>query len=897
MTASIALIALTACQQAEQKQNSTNEISSDISSISQTQLTTLAEQLVVKYRFLSNIETDCPDLISNNDADNKAKAVPYCYGAEILLTTPESYLVNNWQLNFSQVYPVYASRSDDFTLQHINGDIHQITPKKNFAGFQAQKTKKIKLWVKSTLITESELMPNYWLSSDNLQPKVVTSTRTQVDAETGLEVQPYVVPFSDVAKQIKSSPDDINQYASAQWLYDHEASLESLAQSKGHLTYAIVPTPKSLQVLDETKQFDFSQGVKLSLINIDNSAISAALSRLALFGFELTDDSQPAVELLLVKNADKPFGWRAGHYQLTINEDKITITAQDDTGVFYGLQSLASLIQLGKSSLPLIVVDDQPHYAYRGQHVDVARNFHNKAFIFRLIEQMAAYKLNKLHLHLAEDEAWRLALPSFPELTSIGSKRCMALNDKQCLQPQLGGANASERDGFYSIDDYKDILRFASAHHIQVIPSLDMPGHSRAAIKAMEARYHYYMQQENELEAKRYLLTDFDDKTQYSSIQHYRDNTLNICMESTYAFVDRVLDDLKAMHQEASHPLALYHIGADETAGAWLDSPVCKALIADKSNEFTDVKHLGAHFIERVAAMVVNKGIGVGGWNDGLQETRVANMPADTYSYIWGALPWGAHQQVSEQSHRGWNIVLSIPDVLYFDFPYQIDPKERGYHWASRRITTRSLFNFMPDNLPIHAEFRVDTLGKHFASDDRLQKDGAGNISHQPLAKGFTVQGIQGQLWSETVRSDKQAEYMIYPRLLALAERAWHQADWQVPYDNNGKYFDKNTSYFTPTLKTQRDKSWLAFSQTLGVKELAKLERAGVFYRLPTVGARVTNGKLYANVAIKGVNIEYKEQRGHWQTYTKPVAVKIPISIRAKANDLKRVGRTTVITE
>jgi len=877
------VVLLVVCQSEQHKQAQQQSQTKPLA-ITQVQLNVLANTLQVQYNFLSNIETDCPDF--------EDKKIAACYGAEIWLTTPTDLAVNAFKLNFSQVYPAYASQSDSFTLEHINGDIHQISPKLPFSGFKARQTLKIKLWVKSTLITKSELMPNYWISAKGLQPVVVKSTQTAFDKETGLEQQPWVMPFSNIAKQIKSSPEDVNQYASPTWLYENEASLEQFDQSTDHVAFAIIPTPKSLTVLDKTKQFDFSKGVKLSLKDIEKSAVASALSRLALVGFDVSSDAKSALEVVVDKNASKSVDWRSGHYQLTIDKNKITIVAQDDVGAFYGLQSLASLIQVETSSLPLIDVDDQPHYAYRGQHVDVARNFHDKAFIFRLIEQMAAYKLNKLHLHLAEDEGWRLEIPSLPELTQVGSKRCMSLSDEHCLQPQLGGAQASERDGFYSVSDYEDILRFASKHHIQVIPSLDMPGHSRAAIKAMEARYYSLMEKSDEVAAKQYLLSDFSDKTQYRSIQNYSDNTLNVCIESTYTFIDKVLDELKAMHQQANHPLELYHIGADETAGAWVDSPACEPLIAQQGKQ-----HLGAHFIERIAAMVANKGISVGGWNDGLKETRAANMPTDTYSYIWGALPWGAHQQVSEQSHRGWNIVLSIPDVLYFDFPDQIDPEEPGYNWASRRITTRSLFNFMPDNLPIHAEFRLDTLGKNFEIDDRLKKDQNGKISHQPLAKGFSVNGIQGQLWSETVRSELQAEYMIYPRLLALAERAWHQASWQVPYDYNGKRFDKNTNYFTQALKAQRDKSWLAFSQTLGLKELVKLERSGVFYRLPSAGAKVKEGMLHANSAIKGLPIEYQEEDGSWQIYSKPVEINSPVKIRTKIINSKRVGRTNDIKE
>lgn len=893
---SIITLLLTACsEEAEHVKSSplkTGSVAVTAPLTAQQQLQGLAENLQVKYHFFSNIETDCPPL--------KGEAVKHCYSAEIELTLPEvspEYFVaqQEWQLNFSQVYPSYASESSDFNLLHLNGDIHQITPKSRFTGFKGGQKHKVKLWVKSTLITESELMPNYWLSAVSLSPAVIESTKTSIDPETGLELQPWVVPFTDVVKQIKSAPDDINQYASTQWLYDNEPNLDTSTDSQ--VDFAIIPTPKSLLVIDKNLRLELVSGINISLTGLEHQDIVAATERLHFLGIK---ESNAGVPVNIILNDDKSAQWRAGHYQLTINAEGIDIQTQDSSGAFYALQSMASLLTLGSTSLPLVKIEDQPHYDYRGQHVDVARNFHSKEFIFALIKQMSAYKLNKLHLHLAEDEGWRLALPSLPELTQLGSKRCLDLTDQKCLQPQLGGAGASDRDGFYSVDDYQEILRLATKHHIQVIPSLDMPGHSRAAIKAMEARYHYYMKQENALEAKRYLLTDFDDKTQYSSIQNYNDNTLNICMESTYAFVDRVLDDLKEMHEQANHPLALYHIGADETAGAWLESPVCQALIADKTNEFGDAKHLGAHFIERVSHMVTSKGIAVGGWNDGLKETTQAAMPEGVYSYIWDALPWGAHLQVSEQARRNWNIILSTPDVLYFDFPYQIDPKERGYNWASRRVTTRTLFNFMPDNLPIHAEFRVDTLGKNFVSNDEIQHDESGKVIHQPLPNGFVIKGIQGQLWSETVRSSEQAEYMIYPRLLALAERAWHQADWQIPYDYSGKTYSENSNAFTDKAKQQRDQQWLSFSQTIAEKELPKLDLAGVFYRLPTVGAKIVKGELNANIALKGLPIEYRQQDKNeqtWLPYKTPVRVTLPIEVRARTTDKKRAGRTLVLTE
>jgi hexosaminidase len=201
----------------------------------------------------------------------------------------------------------------------------------------------------------------------------------------------------------------------------------------------------------------------------------------------------------------------------------------------------------------------------------------------------------------------------------------------------------------------------------------------------------------------------------------------------------------------------------------------------------------------------------------------------------------------------------------------------------------------MPDNLPLHAEFRQDTLGNDFTINDQVQYDDSGLITHKPLPENYSVTGIQGQLWSETIRSDNQAEYMLYPRLLALAERAWHQANWQVPYNHKGAVYNKSSSVFTDRLRHLRDTQWLHFSQTIGVKELPKLDLAGVFYRIPTVGAHIDSSQLEASVALKGLPIEYKEGNGHWQNYNVPVKVNKPLQIRARSSDLKRAGRTLLV--
>ena len=140
------------------------------------------------------------------------------------------------------------------------------------------------------------------------------------------------------------------------------------------------------------------------------------------------------------------------------------------------------------------------------------------------------------------------------------------------MVPQLGAGldKTVAVNGYYSVADYTEILKAATARHIQVLPSLDMPGHSRAAVKAMAARYQKYMALEEEEKAKEFLLYDANDPTVYSSVQFYGDNTINACMESSYAFVKEVMSQVKQIHADAGQPLTRYHIGADETAGAWV---------------------------------------------------------------------------------------------------------------------------------------------------------------------------------------------------------------------------------------------------------------------------------------------------------------------------------------
>jgi len=830
----------------------------------------IAETLGVKYRVLTNIPTDKCD---------KSKADGICFEVQLSFTASQVINSNEWSIHFSQISPIQSFESEEFSVEHVNGDLHKISLKDTFKGFAAGETKILMFRAMFWSLSESDALPNYIVSANNIQPRVIESTKPYIDSETGLEVLPYVVPFTDYEQQFKRSAGDSTQWLDAASLYERNTKLDD---NKLDVSKVIIPTPKSVIYDDNNTQLDLSLGINIDFGNVAKTDVTVAISRLASLGVNNNTQGKP-VTLSIVKNNMKMIG----SYQLTITETGIKVIGVDGAGVFNGLQSISSLITLGSTHVPLLTATDEPHYEFRGLLIDVARNFHNKAFILTLLDQMAAYKLNKLHLHLGDDEGWRLEIPSLPELTEISSTRCFDLDDQNCLSPQLGAGvdPTSEVNGYYSVADYQEILKAATARHIQVIPSLDMPGHSRAAIKAMAARSKKYAIAEQDDKAKQFNLYDANDPTVYSSVQFYNDNTINVCLESSYDFVTEVMTQVKKIHADAGQPLTRYHIGADETAGAWIESQACIDFIANNDKGVEKMSDLGAYFIERVAGILSDLDIETAGWSDGLEHTRKENMPTIVQSNAWDTLFWGGHNKTHQLVNRDWQVVLSSPDALYFDFPYEADPKEHGYYWASRHTNTEKIFQFIPDNLPIHAEFWLDRQDNAYEADD----------TKTPMKLGKRFVGIQGQLWSENTRTDNTAQYKLFPRLFALAERSWHLPDWAVPYNYQGAKYSKDTNAFTPDKRAQRDQQWQIFANVIGQKALAKLENDKIFYRLPTVGAIVKNGKLHTNIAFPGVVIEYKEHGGNWTRYSAPVTVKGEVKVRSISFDGQRKGRSVAV--
>ena len=469
----------------------------------------------------------------------------------------------DWQIYFHSIRKINTVQQHGLVLEHVQGDLHRIKLTAAFAGLRAGQALTLDFSGAPWIVSYSDFMPRAFIVAGKLQPAVFANTDTE-------QLEQFVAPIVKKEQQLRNMGEaDLFPIADTQQRFATNQPVNQAGQLQ--VADVIMPTPQQVKTgsgrteLNNQWTIRFQGGAKAEAAYLTERLAQAGLALRTEAGLA---DGKQQIRLQLDPSIASAEG-----YQLTISADHIEIRGRDNAGVFYGVQSLLVLTpaQFSSYSLPRVTINDAPRYGWRGMHYDMGRNFHGKAVTLRLIEQMARYKLNKLHLHLSEDEGWRLEIPGLPELTEIGAFRCFDLSEQQCLLTQLGSGphKTSAGNGYYSKDDFVEILKYAAERHIEVIPEIDMPGHARAAIKAMEARYQRLQKQGKTAEAKQYLLSDPADKSRYMTVQNYTDNSVNVCMDSSYAFIDKVIYELQSMYRQAGVRLTTYHMGGDRSgAGA-----------------------------------------------------------------------------------------------------------------------------------------------------------------------------------------------------------------------------------------------------------------------------------------------------------------------------------------
>jgi hexosaminidase len=428
--------------------------------------------------------------------------------------------------------------------------------------------------------------------------------------------------------------------------------------------------------------------------------------------------------------------------------------------------------------------------------------------------------------------------------------------------------------GYYTRDDFKEILRYANQRHIEVVPEICFPSHARAALKSMEARYQTFMQQGDEKSANEFRLVDPNDRSVYASAQLYHDNIVCVALESTYHFYETVVKDIIAMYQESGMKLTRFHTGGDEVPqGAWAKSPLCLKLL-EEHPEIKGPRNLQAYFFSRILEMLTRYNLLVGGWEEiALNKDDAGNItvnPAfagkNVIPYVWDNT--GDNLDLGYRlANAGYPVVLCNVTNLYFDLSYNTDPAEPGLYWGGFQ-DAKDPFVLIPYDVfksAVYENFgQMAEKERDYGSMERLKPENRKNIL-----------GLQAQLWSETLKRPDMLEYYVLPKLFAFAEKAWAAAPkWESD----------------PDLKSRTRKiiaDWNEFANRIGQRELPRLDYlfGGFNYRISPPGAIIADGVLKANIAYPGMTIRYttdgSEPTSNSPQYTEPVEVNGAVKLRA----------------
>ena len=493
---------------------------------------------------------------------------------------------------------------------------------------------------------------------------------------------------------------------------------------------AIIPEPVSLVQGKGTFVIDDHT----SLIIPSGSSELAALGNRAnewintLTGITLpvknkTTASEHSIRLLLNPALNNP-GNDEG-YELSITEQEVKLQARKTAGIFYGLQTLRQLLSLSgeankqQRSLPVVEIVDYPRLKWRGLMLDVSRHFFTKDFVKKYIDDMARYKFNVFHWHLTDDQGWRIEIKSLPRLTEVGAWRVPRTGQWWSYDPPQKNEKATY-GGYYTQQDIKEVIAYAAERHITIVPEIDVPGHSLAAIAA----YPY-------LSATGYIYP----VNPGSKFYNINDNTLNPADERVYTFLDKVFTEVAALF-----PGEYIHIGGDEaTKYFWQQSAVVQDFM--KQQEIKTEHELQSYFIKRVEKILKKKKKKLIGWNEILE----GGLAPEATVMSWQGMQGGI-----DAAKQGHQVIFTPSSNTYLDL-YQGDPQLEPDTYDMLRLKTAYQWNPVPAGI-----------------DSTL------------------VLGGQGNLWSEAVPNSRHAEYMTWPRSLALSE-----VFWSLPAKQNWANFQK----------------------------------------------------------------------------------------------------------
>jgi hexosaminidase len=513
------------------------------------------------------------------------------------------------------------------------------------------------------------------------------------------------------------------------------------------VTLNLIPQPVEMQL--NKGVYTLTKSAKISYSKPEGREVAEMLvhklNTSTGFSLKAVQGSKGSVQLNLNATPDQKLGKEG--YSLISTSKGVVVSANQLAGLFYGMQTLLQLLPKeiesktvvnAKWTIPSVNITDYPRFAWRGLMFDVSRHFFTKEDVMKYIDEMARWKFNTFHWHLTDDEGWRIEIKSLPKLTEVGAWRVQRygrFGDREFPKP---GEQATE-GGFYTQDDIREVIQYAKERNITIVPEIDVPGHSMAAIASYP-----------ELSCKKDTSTRVSPGCPFSewygngTFKMKIENALNPSDENVYVFLDKVFTEVAALF-----PGQYIHVGGDECyKGYWVEDAGCQELM--KKLGIRHVEDLQGYFMNRVEAILKAKGKKLIGWDEILD----GGISPEATVMSWRGIKGGI-----EAAKMGHDVVMTPTTFAYLD-----------YVQGERTIDP-----------PIYASLR-------------LQK----SYSFEPVPDGVDAKyilGGQGNLWTEQVPTLRHAQYMTFPRAWALAEVYWspkENKNWESFINRVENQFDRS---------------------------------------------------------------------------------------------------------
>jgi len=563
------------------------------------------------------------------------------------------------------------------------------------------------------------------------------------------------------------------------------------------LSTALISKAQSLSIIPEPYQMTKGAGTytlpKSIAINAPSSAnaisdLMAGKLRTTTGRVVYFTKNKPSIDLQVVNDANLG----SEGYSLDINEKGIQIKANGNAGLFYAWQTVMQLLPAAVYSntlqtntnwtLPYMNIIDKPRFGWRGMMLDVSRHFFSKADVMTYIDDMARYKFNRFHWHLTDDQGWRIEIKALPKLTTVGAWR----PDRK---GKWGNINPPAKDepktygGFYTQEDIKEVVAYAKSKFIEVIPEIDIPGHSLAfntAYPNMSTMPNYPFQVNAGDE-----FMDWEGLNGHVSAQY--DNSLDPSNEEVYSNLDKIFTEIAALF-----PFEYIHTGGDENAkNNWAKSANVQALM--KKEGLKNQNEVQSYFVRRVQKIVNSKGKKLMGWDEILE----GGLSGDAAVMSWRGVKGGI-----EAAQQGHKVVMSPNDYDYIDF-YQGEITAEGKVYRGLRMNK--------------------------------------TYSYEPIPEGVDpnlILGNQANLWSEQIFDLRYAQYMTWPRSMAVAETSWspkEKKNWNSFSKKVEQHFEKldaagvryAKSIYDPIVTTQQNTK----GELMGMME-GEIEGLDIYYTL-----------------------------------------------------------------